>query len=738
LQPQTAQQLQAAFPLATRSEQVAWFGQDQAAEPPDTQVAAGPTQLLEMTNSAGSVWSKTGGPVLAYVDLNAFYAAPAGFVVSDPRVFYDAAAGRWFSSVMAFDANNDGRVYEAVSQSGDPLGLWWVYTVAANNSGTLYDQPTLGVDSDKVFVSWNDFSSTSFLGQETWLADKAALVSGQSPAVTAFGPDPNRASLVAATSQSGTTTAYLAYNRSLLRGSPYAGPYVGLVAITGNPAQANVLWSEQAVAIVPTSVPPDAQQPGPNPLISTGDDRFLSAVWQNDTLWVGGNDACNFSGDTAVRSCARLIRLTTTATASVQEDIDAGAAGSYVYYPAAAMDSAGNMLFVFSQSASNLYPSVFASGEQANTSGLMPESAIAAGVGPYNCGSVCALHGAVRWGDYSAAAIDPVAPTTVWLAGEYAVDQLDPNNWGTAAGSLTLASAPPSPPHENGPTISSWGRGRLDVFMKGADGALWHKFYDASVGWQGWSSLGAPPIGVTLASDPVAISWGYARIDIFVRGSDNALWHKYYDVNLGGWSGWYSHGETLTSGPTATSWGSGRLDVLYRGSDNTLRHIFYASSIGAWSGEYNHGGALASDPSAITWGYGRIDVVARGADGTLQHDDYDLSAGGWLTNWESLGGSLISRPAITTWGPRRLDVFAVGNDNTLQHTYFYAGTWQGWSSQGTLNGTLMTSNPGAIAWSAGRLDIFVRGQGNTLWHKFYDSSVGWSGWYSESLSPVPG
>ena len=33
--------------------------------------------------------------------------------------------------------------------------------------------------------------------------------------------------------------------------------------------------------------------------------------------------------------------------------------------------------------------------------------------------------------------------------------------------------------------------------------------------------------------------------------------------------------------------------------------------------------------------------------------------------------------------------------------------------------------------------IFVRGQ-NTLLHKFYDSSVGWSGWFSESLSPNPG
>jgi hypothetical protein len=327
-----------------------------------------------------------------------------------------------------------------------------------------------------------------------------------------------------------------------------------------------------------------------------------------------------------------------------------------------------------------------------------------------------------------------------------------PGAVGPRTGTLTLtANVPSAPaavaltgtgvaaaPSGGGPEVSSWGRGRLDVFMKGADGALWHKYYDASVGWQGWSSLGAPT-GVTLASDPVAISWGYARIDIFARGSDNALWHKYYDVKLGGWSGWYNHGGSLSSGPAATSWGPGRLDVFYRGSDNTLRHIYYASFIGAWSGENNHGGVLASDPSAVSWGVGRIDVVARGNDGSLQHNDYDSAGGGWLSAWEGIGGvTLSSGPVVTTWGPGRLDVFAKGLDTTLQHNYFYAGSWQGWNSQANPSGNQMTSDPGAIAWSAGRLDIFARGQANTLLHKFYDASVGWSDWFSETLSPTPG
>ena len=102
------------------------------------------------------------------------------------------------------------------------------------------------------------------------------------------------------------------------------------------------------------------------------------------------------------------------------------------------------------------------------------------------------------------------------------------------------------------------------------------------------------------------------------------------------------------------------------------------------------------------------------------------------------GDTLTSGPTITTWGPGRLDVFAQGTDTTLQHNYFYAGSWQGWSSQANPTANVMTSDPGAVAWSFGRLDIFARGQNATLLHKFYDSSVGWSDWDSETLSPNPG
>ena len=82
--------------------------------------------------------------------------------------------------------------------------------------------------------------------------------------------------------------------------------------------------------------------------------------------------------------------------------------------------------------------------------------------------------------------------------------------WETLGGILTSA-----------PSVSSWTSGRLDTFVRGTDNALWHKWYHN--GWSGWESLGG-----VLTSAPGAVSWSNGRIDVFVAGTDSAMWHKWW------------------------------------------------------------------------------------------------------------------------------------------------------------------------------------------------------------------
>src|SRR4030095_6741771 len=114
----------------------------------------------------------------------------------------------------------------------------------------------------------------------------------------------------------------------------------------------------------------------------------------------------------------------------------------------------------------------------------------------------------------------------------------------------------------------------------------------SSPSWSQEESLGG-----NLASEPAAASWSSGRIDVFARGTDNALKHLWYQAGLGkGWQSWESLGGNLASAPAAASWSSGRLDIFARGTDNALKHRWDQ----AWAGispplrQSHRGGADAS------------------------------------------------------------------------------------------------------------------------------------------------
>ncbi len=257
------------------------------------------------------------------------------------------------------------------------------------------------------------------------------------------------------------------------------------------------------------------------------------------------------------------------------------------------------------------------------------------------------------------------------------------------------------------PAVAAWGPGRLDVFVRGTDDALYHQWYAGT--WSGWEYLGAPAGG--LGADPAVVSWSQGRLDVFATDHNGQLVHRFYD---NGWSGWEGLGGVLTSAPTASSWAPGRLDVFGRGSDGALYHKWYS---GGWSDWEYLGPGLGGGPAAVSWSYGRIDVFVRGTDAALYHRWYD---GGW-SGWEWQQGVLSSNPAeadpaVSTWGYGRLDVFVVGTNETVYRKVF-DGSWGPFTSQGPFG---VSSSPAAASWTAGRVDLFARYNGSQgpLAHRF--------------------
>lgn len=360
---------------------------------------------------------------------------------------------------------------------------------------------------------------------------------------------------------------------------------------------------------------------------------------------------------------------------------------------------------------------------------FVPDAGFSCGQGTVNAGAAGQYDGfsIIAGHEYVEAITDPF-PTSGWidsggaenadkcawvdlanisLSGrQFAVQTL----WSNASAGcvLGMSGAPPPVPNleylggilTSAPAAASWSPGRLDVFARGADSALWHRWSESG-SWSSWEYQGG-----ILASEPAAAAWSANRLDVFVRGVDNQLWHKWWDG--GSWNGWEPLGGVVTSAPAVASWSANRLDVFLRSSDNGLWHRWWDGS--AWSNWERQGGVLTSSPAAVSWGPNRVDVLLRSSDNGLWHKWWD---GTQWSDWESQGGAFSSGPAASSGGVNRMDVFGRGTDNSLWRKTWDGSRWSGWAEVGGV----WASGPAVAAQQGtGSVDVFEVGSGTALWH----------------------
>jgi hypothetical protein len=459
---------------------------------------------------------------------------------------------------------------------------------------------------------------------------------------------------------------------------------------------------------------------------------------------------------------------------AVRADADLAVSGGYVYFPAVAMDPAGNMIVVFSQSSAGQFASLEASGDLAgdasNPPALFAETQVMAGQGVYGCTGCQNGANGDRWGDYSAAALEPCGSSAVWVAGEFMGDPSDATDWGTAAASLTVSGSQPPPfqacpPEDHGGVLaggvaaSSWGPKRLDAFVRGTDGILYHKFVDDFHSWQ-WdpylpqihvtsdaSSVSTAtqsvdvfvrgtdgglwrttyraatssgvwqPLGGVLASGtaPSAVALSNGDIDVFVEGADGQLWDDRYTSLTNSWT-WSARGGRLATGPSAVSPGAAVAQAFVEGTDRAL-WLWSPSSTPQWTGL---GGRLATPPAAASSVSGTVDALVEGTDSVLYHWSSGIPAAAGVTPnpfWETVGGRLAAAPAATSWGGGRLDVLVRGTDAALWHAWTPTGLAP-WSWEG--NGIALVGAPVAVTYDKNRLDVFAHGIDNQLLHLPFD------------------
>jgi hypothetical protein len=443
--------------------------------PPDQGLGASDKFVVQMVNLAGTIYSTSGSVRKATFSLSDFWflpvrGGPIGIGMSDPEVVYDAIAGHWYASIIdTFDVN---RVNFAVSATADPTGTWFIYRVIANRGPlgvcsitcqhTLPDQPYIGYSDDKFLITANDFvidfttGTGPFIGAQVWILNKGEMLTGNrfidlvtnDASSTLTTPSPvsstnTNFAIRPAQHLSSTPIAYLAENCQpaaaviiigVCATSPSTGAGINVYTISGTPP-GPVAVATNTVPIGPPNFPPNADQPG-HPAdandLNTGDNRIESVVWQNNLLWTALNSDCTPTGDSKDRSCIRLDQIATSTVGPPMslQDFDLAILGAYVFYGSVSLDSSNNLVVVYGESSSNIFPSLEVTGQIANaTPGSLANAATIA------TGS--ALELSTRYGDYFWAATQPKTPNTFWVSGEFRQVQLF-QGWSTEIGLVTF------------------------------------------------------------------------------------------------------------------------------------------------------------------------------------------------------------------------------------------------------------------------------------------------------------
>ena len=457
--------------------------------PADPSIAIGPSNIVEVANSAMEVTTRSGATP-TFMNLSAMVGNTSGFSLRYPHVVYDPASGRFILMVLQYNPSLSGCVsqVEVMLSQANPA-LPWITRGQINidpeiGGGVELSTVSLAI-TGSLLVETSDYQSCITglpVASQMEVIRRADFISGAFNSNSDAFVEPGPIGLQPAQAWTAQTVAYAVANDANCSGKVPGS--IAVFAIDGLPAAGAVSvtctnWTEATA----TSTPPAAAQSGTTATLTTGTDRFLSAVWQGNVIWVAGNTGCTPSGDSQLRSCVNVVSIPATSTGSVSAPTQLpvkSVSGAYLYDPALAVDGAGNAILTLNKSSSSALESMMVAaitgGVWSTLTTLHPSSTF---YQPAAC-TTC------TWGDYSAAVQDPERPTDVWVVSE----ENDGNNtvpycatantcWNTYIGRYTFAGpviaslSPAAGPASGGELVTVAG------YDFGTDGTLTFTFNGA-------------------------------------------------------------------------------------------------------------------------------------------------------------------------------------------------------------------------------------------------------------------
>jgi hypothetical protein len=435
----------------------------------DARLPGDPEVVFESINDATRETDLNGNLLVPDLSFANFFQDPNAF--SDPRCFYDPQNGAFFFTVISsasFGGNDTFDDVLVINASGSTT----LYQFSTSEVGTCFgDQPHTGYDNNALYVTTDQFcgaDQNTYSGALLIAISMSDLVNEvASPHAVAFanlslGGAPVL-TLEPAVTVGGSNIEYLE-NSFVVSDSNFdlipADNRIGLWKVTNDSAistapgtvtlSATIITSEEYVFPVPAqstgngsiATVCDPNQPSicipvqSEQFLNPDDDRMLQveAFNQNGTiqLWSALDTAVSVAGDTQTRDGAAWFEINPVAQSITQQGYVA-LAGDNLLYPAIFHSTSGLTSMTFTITGVGGKVALNPSAAWINLSDPLPAiRLVAQGAGPHKSFSG-PLFNRPRWGDYSAATLDPTSGG-IWLATEYipsAPHQALFDNWGT-------------------------------------------------------------------------------------------------------------------------------------------------------------------------------------------------------------------------------------------------------------------------------------------------------------------
>lgn len=417
--------------------------------PPDVNGCVGLNHIMETLNSQYRIFSKTGSTV-STLSLSSFWSGISGSPFSDPHIEFDPVNNRWISIIISTLNNGHYGLFIGVSQTSDPTGNWFEYSIDTGSGSTIPDYPLLGFNTNWVVLTVNNFANgISFSNVKVFILNRASLYSGSSGTVTTYTDASGIFTVSGAKTYDNTTTTE--YLLAKYNGNSSGNGFVKLFAITGS-VGSPVYAAVNTIGINQTwsGSEKDAPQSGSTKLIATNDDRMRDVVYRNGSLW-----ACHTvflpasSPNRASVQWWQINPANLTVTQFGRVDDNTGA--TFFAFPSIAVNNNNDVLIGYSRFSA----STFASAAYSYRTASDPVNTLEDGF-TYKSGlaSYYKTFGGSknRWGDYSSACVDPT-DGSLWTLQEFASSPS--NNWGTFWANVPASNGVPTCSTPTGLTAGS-------------------------------------------------------------------------------------------------------------------------------------------------------------------------------------------------------------------------------------------------------------------------------------------